>query len=324
YQGGHWTVTPTGIYYSGGNVGIGTSSPVYEFDVVASSIRIASPLSAGWSEIDLFSGRTVSDEKIWNIANNGSNGMLQFRALNDARTAALVEPLNILRNGNVGIGTVTPGAPLEVVSSGAFPSGIRVKGSDCPTLFFDQAGSGAYSMALHYCDTGNELRFGRHADSFGAWQANVFAMNMVSGNFTISGQGYQPGGGSWADSSDERLKHNIRPIAGALEKLARLQGVEFDWRKPKAHGNQPHSGGFIAQDVQQVFPEFITSEKCDAEECGLVDQGNVLKLSLPFVFDAYVVEAIKELKAENDNLRAVLQSHTEAIDALRAEVVSGK
>ena len=27
YQGGHWTVTPTGIYYSGGNVGIGTDNP---------------------------------------------------------------------------------------------------------------------------------------------------------------------------------------------------------------------------------------------------------------------------------------------------------
>ena len=318
YQGGHWTVTPTGIYYSGGNVGIGTAEPTYKLDVAAGAIRIANSESSGWSEIDLFSGRTVSDEKVWNIANNGSNGALMFRALDDSRTVALVDPLSILRNGNVGIGTGNPGTALDVVSTDSYPSGVRVTSAACPTLFFDEAGSGAYSMALHYCDDGNQLRFARHADSFGTWQANVFTMDMVSGNFWVSGQGYQPGGGSWADSSDERLKHNIRPIAGALEKLARLQGVEFDWRKPKAHGNQPHSGGFIAQDVQQVFPEFITSEKCDAEECGLVDQGNVLKLSLPFVFDAYVVEAIKELKSENDDLRAKLDVLSRSVEKLRA------
>jgi len=57
-------------------------------------------------------------------------------------------------------------------------------------------------------------------------------------------------------SSDERLKDNIIPISGCLEKIQSLDAVEFDWN----HNQQTYSGhdiGLIAQQVKDIAPEII-------------------------------------------------------------------
>lgn len=134
----------------------------------------------------------------------------------------------------------------------------------------------------------------------------------------------KPGGGSWADSSDERLKTNVRPITGALDKLTRLNGVDFEWKMPKQHHGDTTPGGFVAQNVREVFPEFVKAEDCKGEECTLVNDGKTLTLGLPLKFDAYVVEAMKELKAENDALKSELKAandnHLRELKAIREEI----
>jgi len=108
---------------------------------------------------------------------------------------------------------------------------------------------------------------------------------------------FKPGGGSWGDTSDARLKTNVAPVTGALDKLIQLRGVTYDWINPQLHGNTAATGGFIAQEVAAVFPSFVSQSACQGEDCALVDasSGSVHTLSLPFVFDAYVVEGIKEV-----------------------------
>tara|TARA_B000000557_G_scaffold195018_1_gene160396 strand:- start:5188 stop:7401 length:2214 start_codon:yes stop_codon:yes gene_type:complete len=57
---------------------------------------------------------------------------------------------------------------------------------------------------------------------------------------------------STAIASDERIKENIEQINNPIEKIKKIKGVTFDWRKTgKA------SGGIIAQDVQQVMPSIV-------------------------------------------------------------------
>ena len=61
-------------------------------------------------------------------------------------------------------------------------------------------------------------------------------------------------------SSDERLKGNITPIQGSLEKLKEIKGVEFDWiSKEGIHSNEGHDVGVIAQDIEKVLPELVTT-----------------------------------------------------------------
>ena len=58
-------------------------------------------------------------------------------------------------------------------------------------------------------------------------------------------------------SSDERLKDNITPISGCLDKVLSLDAIEFDW-----NDNQEtytgHDIGLIAQQVQKIAPEIVT------------------------------------------------------------------
>lgn len=61
-----------------------------------------------------------------------------------------------------------------------------------------------------------------------------------------------------------RLKENIQLIQDPLEKVMAIRGVEFDWRKdvdsPTRH-EQTHDVGVIAQEVEKVFPEAVTTPK---------------------------------------------------------------
>ncbi len=105
----------------------------------------------------------------------------------------------------------------------------------------------------------------------------------------------KPNGGSWANSSDARLKKNILPLTGALEKLGQLRGVRFEWVNPEDHSNQHGpQGGFIAQEVERTFPHWITPVAAAEHDRALTDDGKIRSLTLPFEFDALVVEAIKE------------------------------
>lgn len=85
--------------------------------------------------------------------------------------------------------------------------------------------------------------------------------------------------GSFNVSSDERLKKDIYTIHGALEKVAALRGVRFEW---KASGEK--AIGVIAQEVAQVIPEVVSQS--DDTEYLAVAYGNLIGL---------LIEAVKEL-----------------------------
>jgi hypothetical protein len=63
--------------------------------------------------------------------------------------------------------------------------------------------------------------------------------------------------------SDERLKKGIKPVCGLLEKIEKLQPVEFEWNEKAASTfkKEGHEIGLVAQDVEKVFPELVGSRK---------------------------------------------------------------
>jgi hypothetical protein len=97
-----------------------------------------------------------------------------------------------------------------------------------------------------------------------------------------------------SSTSDARLKTGIEPLNNSLEKLMQLQGVSFTWK------NNPEMGrriGFVAQDFEKVLPELTFTNPADGYK-GI----NYAELT------AVLAEAIKELKAENDTLKARLEA----------------
>ena len=62
--------------------------------------------------------------------------------------------------------------------------------------------------------------------------------------------------------SDEREKDNIKEISGSLDKIMSLQVSEFDWKKTDEH----IKAGFVAQNVEKVFPEYIVENVNDNDK----------------------------------------------------------
>ncbi len=78
----------------------------------------------------------------------------------------------------------------------------------------------------------------------------------VAGNIEVSGDFYAK---SIHYTSDEKLKTNIQSIQNALEKIKKLRGVEFNWKNESA--NSKKHLGLIAQEVEKVFPEAVSTDK---------------------------------------------------------------
>ena len=86
--------------------------------------------------------------------------------------------------------------------------------------------------------------------------------------------------------SDKRSKEDIKTIPDALDKITQLEGVSF---KLKESGD---SGiGLIAQDVEKVFPEAV-AEGPDGYKA--IAYGNLV---------GPIIQAIKELRTQNDELK---------------------
>jgi len=97
---------------------------------------------------------------------------------------------------------------------------------------------------------------------------------------------------AFGSPSDVRLKENIKPIESALDKVIKLQGVTFDWKKSDSILDIKEDIGFIAQDVQKVIPELVKENKDGM--LSMRHQG----------IAPILLEAIKELKAEIDLLKS--------------------
>jgi len=128
-------------------------------------------------------------------------------------------------------------------------------------------------------------------------------------NLAVSGTAAKTGGGLWAVLSDRRLKQNIRPMGPVLDRLVQLEGVDYQYRDPDHFGYTPGvQRGWIAQQVRTVFPEWV--EQGDDGYLFITARG----------YEALVVQAIKELRAEKDaEIRRLETTNQAAIRQLRDE-----
>ena len=93
-------------------------------------------------------------------------------------------------------------------------------------------------------------------------------------------------------TSDIRLKDNIKTIDNALDKVNSIQGIEFDWiEKEEVHGNSGHDIGVIAQEIEKILPDVVTTRDSGYKA---VKYEKIVPL---------LIEAIKELTNEVNELK---------------------
>ena len=211
-----------------------------------------------------------------------------------------------------------------------FPAGIAGKvgiGTKSPQHLLDLGGSQGKKMAIFQKTTGDdfygfgispatlEIYAGANASDSPAMVVKKTTKRVGIGTISpgylleVNGSAAKPGGGSWSNSSDERLKDITGEYKGGLIEILELRPVTFHYKDMNARGlpSGEEYVGFIAQEVKEVFPEAV-SEGPD----GYLDF-NMHPVNVA------VVNAIKELKDENDNLKAendMLRKKIEKIEAL--------
>ena len=93
-----------------------------------------------------------------------------------------------------------------------------------------------------------------------------------------------------SESSDERLKDNIKPITNAAEKINKIGGYEFDWNDNQEL-YEGHDVGVIAQEIEEVLPEVVETRE---DGYKAVDYKKIVPL---------LIEGIKDLQRQIDELK---------------------
>ncbi|EPF0313402.1 tail fiber domain-containing protein [Enterobacter chuandaensis] len=124
----------------------------------------------------------------------------------------------------------------------------------------------------------------------------------VAAAFNFDGNGSATAPGSWVPNSDGRLKFDIKRIEDPLGKMVKLRGVTWQRLDGVAPGI-----GFIAQEVQDVFPEFVFEGSDRTLEDGTVVE-KVLSPDTYGVAAALHHEAILALMQQVEDLKKQVEA----------------
>ncbi|ABE64559.1 hypothetical protein Nham_3856 [Nitrobacter hamburgensis X14] len=226
-----------------------------------------------------------------------SNGVLTVPGI--SATSNLTSVTSLYASGNVGIGTTSPTTKLDIAGTGLH------LGSTTNAFLYPDSGA-AYNSGIDIYKTGARkwvLYNQGNNDNF-----------YILGSDGSSGVYLSQGATSWSASSDIRLKKNIETLR-VLDRLDGYRAVQFNWKQ-----SGKHDLGVIAQELYKIFPEVVNKGS---------DSGTVEKMNDKGVWSvqydklgALALEAVKELKADNDNLRSANGSLQRQVNDLRAAVES--
>jgi hypothetical protein len=212
-----------------GNVGIGTSSPLYTTanrtvlmanGTNSALIGMSKGNSGATSAYMFYSGTDLS------ITNATTGGVLTLLTQDTERA-------RITAGGDLLVGTTNTS-----ISAG---NGVKILPTTGPNTVSASTANGDTGLHMYSSGAAN-FRF------YVGWGGTIYATST-----TISG------------ISDVRLKENIRDLDDGLEKVMALQPRKFDWKEGKGKGIA-NDRGFIAQEFGTVFPDMIEEWKDPAPE----------------------------------------------------------
>lgn len=233
-------------------------------------------------------------------------------------------------NGRIGIGTASPSYPLSV----SIPNTAQTMVSFySPLTTLDFAYDGSANMRIlssrslaNFAGSGYDHLWYDNADlnmvikgatgNVGIGTSTpsqklvvggtIQSTDLLGGATTLS---TDVSGNIIRTPSDGNLKENVEPLTSSLEKLLQLEGVSYDF-KDKNFGSGRQIG-FIAQQVQTIFPEVVSSG------------GDYLSLNYGNLV-AVVVEAVKELADKVGKMSEIFKTKQIITDKLCVTKADGQ
>jgi hypothetical protein len=280
-----------------GNVGIGTTSPSAKLEVESSSnpeISIAS--TAGATSNYLNFKATSHSQPIQSQIKAEDNGNftadMVFSFKGTGTSGALAEKMRITSGGGLIVGAAGVGDVNNIVNTHLIEGNSQTAGI-APTGFYNNSGTAnvpVVNILQRDTSTDSSCRFIQFFSS--VTNAAGQSMGGIVGNGANNAQ--------FAIISDIREKENIKTIESSLDKINKLNPVEFDWKKTGEHTK----AGFIAQEVEEIFPEYVVENLSNEGE----EERKGLTGGMTSGIVAHLVKSIQELKADNDSLKARIET----------------
>ena len=187
----------------------------------------------------------------------------------------------------------------ETRSSGAARIRFKVEDQDHHWDIFarNRNGSGDNEFNIWHSDVGNILSINAVSATTSSRNGRV-GINDTSPSYTLecNGSAGKPGGGSWSNSSDKRLKKNIKSFSKGLDLIEHVRPVSFEYNGKDDLPTDQEYVGVIAQELKKIAP-FMVSEYVgnDGETYLSVD---------PSAFDFVLINAVKELSERINSLES--------------------
>ena len=212
----------------------------------------------------------VQDNPIGFKANASPSDRI-FQIGNGLSDQSLSNAVTVLRNGNVGIGNgvLGPAYILDVggrmrVRSGGGAAGIYI--GDAADSFVGMTNSGQLGFYV-----------------VGNWVLTASGNPVgIDGNLSTTGEIFE--------GSDRRWKKDITSLSGSIGKLQAIKGYNYHWIDEKK--GKSLQTGVIAQEIEEIFPELVQTDEKGFKS--VTYRG----------FIPHLIESVKELKKENDQLKA--------------------
>ncbi len=315
------------IFYNAGNVGIGTTAPSsklhIEDNTTGDLIMKIHNLDNTGSERLYFGTSTGLDAGIIVWGSNHASYPGKWRFLNnktsghyDWLTGSSIK-MTLDNSGKLGIGTDSPTGKLDVRSSSELISAHiennRSSGNAYGVNVMVTEAGGAKHYAGRFQASGGTENFSIYADGINSksyFGGNVGIETMYpSYTLHVVGDAGKTTGIYWTSISDQKLKKDIKPLEGALDRLTRLKGRTFKWKDPdELNATEGIHIGLVAQEVEEVFPQWVSEDNQGRKQVTL--EG----------LEAVTIEAIKELKLENEMLRKRLESLEQRLNVRQSAV----
>ena len=267
----NWSVSGNDIYNNNsGNVGIGTYYPAE----LLSLKRIGSDnyikIEAGGTGSN-YSGIMLHEATYsygWVMRMDAADDNFYIGHQTDASTIS--NRVCILPDGNIGLGTSTPYCNIEINET-------------------DPGIGGSGGLGLTY-----------GGDHWRIWHSGSYCSFEKNGSRVA----YVDVSGAWTVVSDKRYKKAIEPMEPVMDKVMKLAPVKFQYLQ--SDDNSTKIRGFIAQDVQQIFPDLVST----------MEDGDHLAIA-PANFGIVAIKAIQEQQSQINTLNSQIEDLKKQIEELK-------
>ena len=289
---GVYTAPPNGMIIQG-NVAIGYHNAINMLDVnggMAVGVAYAGVDTASPNGMIIQGNVAIGWNKALNLLDVNGGAVI-----GSAYAGIVTAPSNGLAvQGRLGVGVDTPSYPLTVMTATNRNGIVQTDGNVKIGTFVGSSNGQFGTQSNHdlgfFTNDGAIQLMLKTTGSFGIGTTTPGYL------LEVNGTAGKPGGGSWTTSSDRRLKTNINDYNAGLNELMNVHPVSYEYNGINGLPTNIKYVGVIAQELKEIAPDMVgTFTGKDGNEYYNVD---------PSAFDYMLINAVKELKKQNDKQQA--------------------